>query len=982
VNLWQNRASWPGVASELVLPLKVAFPTLKRFVISLPSSILALSVEEMNNLPPTLVEIDLECLNAESLWIEPIQASTASFRSLCFQTSLSRALWGFVNVNMGQRFPQLQRLRLIGGVLGSSIVLPRNLVSQDRFPHFEAESRFRRPNGLHWTHGMAYNFIRELPPNLTSLTCDTLITLAKTALNKGLEVLEPLPFPQSITEIHSNQFFRTEEIPAYLKSQLTSMDVSPAHLKGFDALTTLKISHWPDESQGSDFEFPINLTALHFSCVPGHGASKLKLPPKLKIFDATRVELAEKIPTRWFPESLTKLRLSRFSKLAWGDQLEDYLPPRLEYLKIGFKNGNVDFKALPRSLKIFKFAWYSSTFKREHITQLPPQLTSMAIYNEVSHSKSDWAAFPSSLTDLKLGLNLIGVLGVLQQLPALTRAKLNSSSMSEDHLPMLPYSLRRLELGEVILTGSSLLHFSPDDHLLTSQKWSNLMKSSLPPSLELLWDFQFTCLARKRGAISNVAITSSLSNQFLYFPSHLTEIDLRGMNVAEERVFASIESCNCKSVVSVRLDYVSLSPNVDYPPTLTTLEAGSPQFINVSYPRIKANYTPLLKKLVIPSITMSPSALPAGLTHLELHCISFSDSNQLTQLETLVMNQKDYISTEYLPPNLTSLQCPHASHVQFFESGSQLLTRLTTLKLPNHLLGIELSSIPKTVTFLQVYEIHADQPLEQIQKAIKMSSALKIEKFDARIISRLLASDWLPDLQFVEITSMPKWNATLEQVALLPEDTKSLSVRLGPNPLNSDSHQNWEPEHLLEYAKMRKSSFRPLQIAVERLSQLTELNLKTALLPHFATEWLPRSLKVLYIDNSLFSTRSYAMLPLSLHCLGLTGQVTLLAASTAALPQSLHHLHLYSIKSNAFSSLPRDLRHLCIHDADSPLWPSAKDLPLSLTSLDIPWVDVKSLSLVQARLPINLRALIVENDSIHFRLFQRIKHAGLLPQTD
>jgi hypothetical protein len=893
---------------------------------------------------------------------------------------MSSYKWGFVNINMGQKFPHLRRLRLVGGSMLMHIALPSDVVLQNKSPCWNYMNHVEE---IPWTSAMAYNFVRELPSTLTSLICHHLLLLASeinSTSNDELLLFESLPLPPSLTELHGRDLSQFPDLPPTLVPQLKSVAMRYCkRLDDYNSLTRLQINHQPQWNCWTDFVFPRNLTALHLYFLLGPQIIELQLPPNLKTFDAPQFFQAKLLPPGWFPDSLTKLRLSPTNHLPWGESLPQHLPPRLEYLKIGFAAGPVNFEDLPRSLKVFKFSWLKNTFKNEHVAKLPPGLTAFSIYSDFSISKEGWTAFPPSLTYLKLANVLNGATAALSLLPGLKRAKLASTSLLEDNLPKLSNSLLQLELKEVILTGSSLSRFSSDDHVLTSQKWNELMKKSLPPSLELLWDFRYTEWSLSRSLIPKLALALTAAHKPLFFPSHITEIDLGDMAIPEGVVLEAISNGGCQ-IRSLRLADVSLSHELEYPQTLTELVAVVRPELPSAYPRSSVDYSPHLQKLIIPLITMMPVALPSSLTHLELYCATFRNPNHLTQLQTLVMNTTEFVSTKFLPPNITSFECPYALNVEFFDQVSpdrQQLPHLTTLKLPEDRHGLPLTCIPQTVTNLHLYNVHASaEPMTQALKNLAHKSA----EHNDKVAVRLLVNDWLPGLQNLTLTFTPGWETTLEQMELLPESTLSLTASLPPNPLSHQSREDWGSQPLRAYAHMRKNMLRPLQIALTRFTSLTELDISTTVLPHYATEWLPRTLKVLDVDNTLFSARSFSGLPPTLHCLGLWGKVMIRAASATSLPRSVRYLHLYTIKTNAYRCLPRELLHLSVSSDTSPLWPSTYDLPPSLRSLDLQWASLEGSNPIWSRLPPNLRSMNVQSPYQYFKMFKHIQASRLLPQ--
>jgi hypothetical protein len=925
---------------------------LTRLSIILPGTKLEASWAFVRSLPATLLEIDVECHNAETFLIAPVDPlAPPSLRTCSGRASIDEYNWGFVNVNMGQRFPNLNKLRLMGT---SSImwIVPPNDVPDVRINPLltPQEPRFSPGSSTEpetkWTHEMAYNFLLELPSQLQSFHCQWLlhhaiVSVMTSVFEEMLIPWERLPLPRSLTEISGR---------GYLPSPiLDPLAISPTPFDDADATTQTfwqqqSLIHltpafrapfgnyWPDDEC-----WPPCLTSLHLDCPLPKEGNYITLPKTLKSFVGTSAFETSGIQPGWFPQTMTKLSLTQ--PVPWSDKcFVASLPPSLLYLKIALA-GFPDLSKLPRSLRTLEIAMSSQKFGSLHVKDLPPQLHTFALESISAPRKMDFREFPPHLTCLRLHNG--EVIEVARSFPRLLSLKMLNSDILEEQLPRLPPKLQQLQVRSVLLDGSSLKRFPSSDSVLTAAKWNVMLDSTLPRALKPFWGFKASVEGERRVGLDNLAMVRTSPFQILYLPPQITEIDLRAManpsplieTIPEEVILQSIAAQQCK-IASLRLPSISLSSRFYYPPSLTELASSCsavemPPLFRGFYsgPPAPAVLGPVLFKLVVPARTLDPSTLPSQLTYLDVGEVDPPDLRHLEVLQTLFLRESKGAEMKrkplFLPLSLTHLVWPaHKGRSELASTVAELplLENLEFLK--SSFLRIPWPSLPGNLTYLNVDTIKG-VPQEVVTQALQRDGQ-NLENFDLASVSKLIMFYWLPNLKFCQLWQPIHWAEEFSDLELVPEAVTTLEIDLKASLLTDCENPASVPKKLV------KPIVQPL---MSRWTHLTSLIVTSPELPHYATRWIPRSVTNLTINNKLFTTGSYRDLPSGLFQLKLLAVIRFRPAFAAALPDSLRLLSLPSLPSTSLAHLPRNLRMLKVEHKIGKLSQNMHQLPPTLTSL-------------------------------------------------
>jgi hypothetical protein len=560
----------------------------------------------------------------------------------------------------------------------------------------------------------------------------------------------------------------------------------------------------------------------------------------------------------------------------------------------------------------------------EEFQHLPATLTSLTL--EVQRLKATHFKWPPILRSLVV--NTDWTIEKVQGLPN-TLTSLVTGSMTDFAVQHLPLSMTHLQLQAVEITGalpSNIIASSPKEELIIPSTvfFDPLRFRMLPPG-SLAADIS---VASQRQPFSSKVCKTMHSHLSLYqvslttslhltsIPDYVTSLDFRNVPYRPFDVFGSAEPM---------YDLISRLSN------LKSLVLPSP-----------ANHIPLslanLTKLERLIFLFDPSpatqkTLPPSLTYLEL-----CQSREGWQ--------------EDLPVNLRFLKVPTITYSKLLPL--KCLESLSIFQSMNEMSEV-ISSIPQTVTHLNLYEIHEDQLLPLVDRLPGLTQLDVKVHLNLALLEALVARG-----SKIELT-VNSVHIERAEIILPHCDLKDL----GSIPLSHTLHKGvcryypylpkLDPDQV--FGRFEESFWRTSApffseslttvnlgrcVVSDRFScwlprTITDLNLIQVLgTTHRTSAKLPPSLTRLAMPATGFNAQSYASLPRGITDLKFTGQRKFWPKHARALPPSLLTLTLdIELTSNQMiAELPRTLTKLDFgSSARSISGPAMKHLPPNLVWL-------------------------------------------------
>jgi hypothetical protein len=900
-------------------------------------------------LPKTLREIDWSFPAAQHVFIRPL-SPTSDDRLTHFIYSNR----GYTTLSVKDTFPNLTLLHIqTSNARSCGFYMPSP--SPSPIPFDETWSDFIY---IYYNDYMCLRFIEELPPTITSLRLDFVLSAAQQLVQR----YSPVQASESTLPVSGNhcQSIRypcpideksfTENLPSIAKwlpsvihfhhrpdtelynygsgslaffQQLNSVRWGDSFFETgapiFSSSTNLQRLSLERDTLAHDggmLPFPPNLTELHMYKKPysrnTHSDSDTPLDPVRPIlpFHITSLKMesffgALKASPLVLPSKLTELNF--FNNSLDGDLL-NLLPNSLQSLAIFVIHLDINLELLPRGLKRLKLR-HSLPLNEAKFNTLPKGLLHLIL-----HQCDVALRFPMlvALPELsKLHLDNFNVPLSPSDFPYLPRHLdilliPSHTHFRDEFLPLLPSGLKQFQTTILTTNGSfvdrNLKRFS----LATL---TNGIRQLLPQNL------------RGRTYVNNLACHDTWSSSMDQLPPTLTKIDFRHTMLNMSSLsFTSLPSLVNLTVSSYGFNLQSISTNLTKLRVLNDSRKEGPVLISA---------LPRLEYLELNATWPEKCKLPVTLTYLKVYALERSTSSvqlqELVKLKTFVRRgQQAIFDSTFVAPSLTSIDL-NASRATYAIRWD--------MKTATHLKELQTARCKTTSLCFNDCMI--------LPRSIQYVAPRKIVVNSKEVFPLLDKASWDSFEQMEDLNDPLFVNAIFR--AIFPNGIvwKKTELELSMSP--SDFHVI--PRKVKKISKLYISeSLYPAKrrwgfIFSQLPPNLTFLDLNcTSDIPHSIARHLPRTLTYLRLSVPAFNEAAYLDLPRTLKSLHFCARPKILPKYVRAFPPNLEALSMAEaiLSKEILTNLPRTLTAFSFQNSHHLTLTDLLLLPQGITRLVMP----------------------------------------------